>query len=184
MLAFVPLASSLEKSLGSWQLLHLCLLVFPVLSGLLHCLLSSLGSLLTVSYFAHDLSSCTAGLSGVIFALIVIDVYSASSLSPGGEGHRRLFFFMVPAVLYPWALLLFIQLLAPGSSLLGHLSGMLVGYFYCWGWLASANLPHWLLDKFGSTVGLKKYTELGGFVPHGSPTLPLASAPQLPKTSR
>ena len=36
---------------------------------------------------------------------------------------------------YPWALLLFWQLLMPGVSFLGHLGGVLAGQAYAWGWL-------------------------------------------------
>ena len=36
---------------------------------------------------------------------------------------------------YPWALLLFWQLLMPGVSFLGHLGGVLTGQAYVWGWL-------------------------------------------------
>jgi rhomboid domain-containing protein 1 len=57
----------------------------------------------------------------VIFGLIVID-------NKRSDGAQRsvLGIFSVPAALYPYALLLFWQLLLPGVSLLGHLSGVLV----------------------------------------------------------
>lgn len=47
------------------------------------------------------------------------------------EGPSRISFwglFFVPALLYPWFLLIFAQLLFQGVSLLGHLSGLLSGY--------------------------------------------------------
>jgi Rhomboid family len=47
---------------------------------------------------------------------------------------RRLF--SVPAAAYPWALLVFWQLVMPGASFLGHLCGVLVG------WNADAPLPN------------------------------------------
>jgi hypothetical protein len=37
-------------------------------------------------------------------------------------------FFSVPAKLYPWVLLVLLQLLMPGISFLGHLGGILSGY--------------------------------------------------------
>lgn len=36
---------------------------------------------------------------------------------------------------YPWALMLFWQLLMPGVSFLGHLGGVLAGQAYVWAWL-------------------------------------------------
>ena len=61
------------------------------------------------------------GLSGVVFGLIVVD----NAVSRAAQ--RSIFgFFTVPAKLYPWALLLFWQLLMPGASFLGHLCGVAV----------------------------------------------------------
>lgn len=67
------------------------------------------------------LHSCAVGLSGVVFGLIVVD----TAVSRAAQ--RSIFgFFSVPAKLYPWALLLLWQLLMPGASFLGHLSGVAV----------------------------------------------------------
>jgi hypothetical protein len=42
--------------------------------------------------------------------------------------HRSLFGFCnVPAAVYPWALLILLQIMMPGISFLGHLSGILCG---------------------------------------------------------
>lgn len=45
-------------------------------------------------------------------------------LKPYALAVRRLF--SVPAAAYPWALLVFWQLVMPGASFLGHLCGVLV----------------------------------------------------------
>lgn len=75
------------------------------------------------------LVSCAVGLSGAVFGLIVIDTAFSNVQS------RSIFgLFMVPAQWYPWALLLFWQLLMPGVSFLGHLGGVLAGQAYVWGW--------------------------------------------------
>jgi len=34
----------------------------------------------------------------------------------------------VPTKIYPWVLLIILQIILPNVSLLGHLSGMLIGY--------------------------------------------------------
>ncbi len=80
---------------------------------------------------AHKyLASCAIGLSGAIFGLIVVDNACSNAQT------RSIFgMFTVPAKWYPWALLVFWQLLMPGVSFLGHLGGVLAGQAYVWGWL-------------------------------------------------
>ena len=80
---------------------------------------------------AHKyLASCAIGLSGAIFGLIVVDNACSAAQT------RSIFgMFTVPAKWYPWALLVFWQLLMPGVSFLGHLGGVLAGQAYVWGWL-------------------------------------------------
>jgi len=61
------------------------------------------------------------GFSGIIFHLSVLE----SQLHPGP---RSVFgFFSVPAFVYPWLLLLALQLIMPNLSFLGHLAGILNG---------------------------------------------------------
>lgn len=63
-------------------------------------------------------TECAVGLSGTIFGLIVIN--SATS----GSTHQSIFgLFQVPAHWYPWALLVFWQVIMPQASFVGHLSG-------------------------------------------------------------
>ncbi|BDA43959.1 probable rhomboid-related protein 4 at N-terminal half [Coccomyxa sp. Obi] len=128
MLAFVPIATSLERQLGSLQMLHL-LLILVLLGDVFYIAASYLAALLLVD--AHKyLASCAIGLSGAIFGLIVVD-NACSNVQT-----RSIFgMFTVPAKWYPWALLVFWQLLMPGVSFLGHLGGVLAGQAYVWGWL-------------------------------------------------
>jgi hypothetical protein len=64
-------------------------------------------------------------------------------------------FFNVPAALYPWALLVFWQLVMPGASFLGHLCGVLVRAQ--WTWDHHSNLWHGcltaVLDAWACEVG-------------------------------
>ncbi len=51
--------------------------------------------------------------------------------TPRPAGQRSIFgLFTVPAHLYPWALLVFWQLLMPQVSFLGHLAGVVVSRVY------------------------------------------------------
>ncbi|KAK9790544.1 hypothetical protein WJX73_007583 [Symbiochloris irregularis] len=118
MLAFVPIASSLERTQGSLPLAHLLALLTLVGDSFFIILSYAL------SYWDEQrwLNTCAVGFSGIVFGLIVID--NAAS----GASHRSVFgFFAVPAKVYPWALLLLWQILLPGVSFLGHLGGILAG---------------------------------------------------------
>jgi hypothetical protein len=78
-----------------------------------------------------------AGLSGVIFAMAVDE----SSLSPFPT--RSIFgLFNVPTRVYPWVLMLLIQLLMPGVSFVGHLAGILVGTVHSLGGF------NWIIPSF------------------------------------
>lgn len=63
-------------------------------------------------------STCAAGLSGVIMALLVLHVAKVHTAKLSVFG-----VFDVPARWYPVAMLCVFQVLAPGASFLGHLAG-------------------------------------------------------------
>lgn len=77
-------------------------------------------------------ATCSVGLSGVVFALIVAETHV------NAIQHRSFYgLFTVPAVYFPWLLLVLWQFLFPHISFFGHLGGILAGVFYSRGWLAS-----------------------------------------------
>ena len=124
-MAFTPMASSLERHLGSVQFAHMVAL-FVLLDSCFHVCLA-LGAA-TLGY--ASMRECAIGFSGVIFGLIVVDTHLVA------VRERSIFgFFTVPSQWYPLSLLIFIQLLAPNVSFLGHLSGLLVGLTYVRGYL-------------------------------------------------
>uniref|UniRef100_A0A7S1N2X2 Peptidase S54 rhomboid domain-containing protein n=1 Tax=Eutreptiella gymnastica TaxID=73025 RepID=A0A7S1N2X2_9EUGL len=66
---------------------------------------------------------CSIGLSGLLFSYITMHVHIEDTMP------RSLFgFCSVPAKMYPWALLVILQILWPGVSLGGHLFGIVAGY--------------------------------------------------------
>lgn len=126
MLAFLPTAAHIERATGS-------LVAFSLFWGLVLAGTVLNGILATALSLAHALSpSCAAGLSGVIFGLICIDNHAI-----GGTRRSIYGMFEVPKALYPWVLLVLIQLLAPQVSFLGHVSGLLAGELYARGLLGA-----------------------------------------------
>jgi len=126
MMAFFPMGTSLERSLGSFNLLWL-IGILIIFGDALYIGVSYLASL---AGFPFLLSQCAVGFSGVIFGLIPLDVRAS------GGAQRSIFgLFNVPALYYPWVLLLLWQLLVPQSSFLGHLSGLAIGQLYAMGLL-------------------------------------------------
>ncbi|KAK9809019.1 hypothetical protein WJX72_008009 [[Myrmecia] bisecta] len=173
MLAFVPIAKSLERSLGSVQFGHLMLLIV-VLGGSAYVLLSYAVAYGPFGLGAEFLHRCAVGLSGLVFGLIVVD--NAQSAAT----HRSIFgFFQVPAKLYPWALMVFWQLVMPGVSFLGHLCGVLMGQLYVWGYLNRLMLSGAAIQWLEAARPVSYVYNLGCFIAHtgGSASLPMSSLP-------
>jgi membrane associated rhomboid family serine protease len=117
---------TVEGQLSSGVFLQL-LILSVVLSAAAQCAMGAFLSLVP----ALGMSSCSVGLSGVIFTMIVVETHL------GGPGAVRLFnMFDLPAHLYPWTLLIVAQLMIPNASLSGHLCGLVVGVLYVRGYLS------------------------------------------------
>ena len=128
MTATVAIGGTLERMMGTAQY-ALTILWGVMLTGLLHVLASwTLATSLGDQAFVRQPS---VGFSGVIFALAVIDSSWATAPTRSVYG-----IFSVPSKLYPWVLLLIMQVIIPNVSFLGHLSGILVGTFQAHGGLA------------------------------------------------
>lgn len=66
--------------------------------------------------------SSGVGFSGVLFTYAVIEAFHTT------ETTRSVFgLFSVPAKVYPFILLILLQIIIPGISFLGHVSGCIVG---------------------------------------------------------
>jgi len=129
MMAFLPLGGDLERRLGSAPFMWL-LAVFNVLCGLCHFTLSVLPYY--VWGYGDWMNECSIGYSGILFAMMVVDLPQ----NPSSDSTRSIFgVIRVPVMWYPWVLLIVLQLFFSSISFLGHLSGILVGYAYRFGWL-------------------------------------------------
>ncbi|XP_067851207.1 rhomboid-related protein 4 isoform X2 [Heptranchias perlo] len=111
----------LEQRLGNRWFAYM-LSVFSVMTGVVYLVLEML---LTELMNDHSYKvQCAVGFSGVLFALKVVNNY----YNPGGISY--VLGFPVWKQYACWAELVAIHLIAPGSSFVGHLSGILVGLLY------------------------------------------------------
>jgi membrane associated rhomboid family serine protease len=126
-LAFGPMASALERTIGTVQFAAL-FIAFAHVGAVIHVLAA--GFLwFTLDYYS-SLMSCSIGMSGIVFSLIVCET------NVNDVGQRSVFgLFEVSSAWYPVALLVTIQLIMPGVSFLGHASGIVAGYLYVKGYL-------------------------------------------------
>uniref|UniRef100_A0A8C6TGX1 Rhomboid domain containing 1 n=1 Tax=Neogobius melanostomus TaxID=47308 RepID=A0A8C6TGX1_9GOBI len=111
----------LERRLGGPFFFYL-LSVFSVLTGLVYLLLEAALTELTQDY-SYSMQ-CAVGFSGVLFGLKVL----VNHYLPGGTTY--LMGIPVSNRYASWAELVLIHVTSPGTSFIGHLSGILVGLLY------------------------------------------------------
>jgi membrane associated rhomboid family serine protease len=121
MMSLYQLGVSFERTVGTFSyFIHV--IVFGLVSSILY---------LFIAWFMkfggrpETYYGSAVGFSGILFSLMVID----NSVS-GGSRRSVLGLFLVPADIYPWIMLLLMSLLMPNVSLVGHASGLIVGYLY------------------------------------------------------
>ncbi|XP_053565998.1 rhomboid-related protein 4 [Bombina bombina] len=116
--------TKLEGSLGS-LLFAMIIAVFSQLIGVVYVILE-----LMLAEFMDDPSykiQCAVGFSGVLFALKVLN----NHYHPGGSSN--VFGFHVSNRYACWVELVAIHIASPGTSFVGHLSGILIGLLYTQG---------------------------------------------------
>ncbi|XP_026226761.1 rhomboid-related protein 4-like isoform X2 [Anabas testudineus] len=138
MVSFLWKGLRLEQHLGAAWFLYL-LSVFSLLTGLVYLLLQALmiklietnDALVEFIDFSSHSSECAVGFSGVLFALKVV----CNHYNPGGVTY--MLNLRVSNRFASWVELVLIYLIAPGTSLVAHLAGILVGLLYTGGPLKS-----------------------------------------------
>lgn len=127
MLSTFHLSAVLEKRLGTIH--HLISTLWAILlTSLFYVLVACLASFV-IGYDAW-MYEHAVGFSGVLFHFCVLECNMMSNQS------RNLFGMVnVPAYLYPWALLIVLQMFMPNLSLLGHISGIATGSMKYYGLL-------------------------------------------------
>ncbi|KAJ0021932.1 hypothetical protein NQD34_009422 [Periophthalmus magnuspinnatus] len=114
----------LERRLGGPFFLYV-LSVFSVLTGLVYLILQAALTELTQDYSFS--MQCAVGFSGVLFGLKVL----VNHYFPGGVSY--VMGIPISNRYASWAELVLIHITSPGTSFIGHLSGILVGLLYTCG---------------------------------------------------
>nr|KAJ3413533.1 hypothetical protein HK105_002044 [Polyrhizophydium stewartii] len=128
LLSLATLAPRHERALGTLASLWACM-VLSLASGLLGACIALLSDELVSHGWAR---SCSAGLSGYLFALLAAD--SIEHREP-----RQLFGAVrIHAAAFPWAVLVAVQVLVPAASFVAHLGGLAAGFAFAYGLLAWA----------------------------------------------
>lgn len=121
MVSFLWKGIRLEQRLGGAWFLYL-LSVFSVLTGVVYLVLEA--GLTELTQDSSYSMQCAVGFSGVLFALKVLN----NHYYPGGV--TNVMGIPVANRYASWVELVLIHLTAPGTSLIGHLAGILVGLLY------------------------------------------------------
>lgn len=153
-MSLLGLGSALEKHVMGTTPLFLMTLGSIFATPSVHVLLAWMAHLVGYSNWFHQNS---VGFSGVLFHWSVLE--SRRSNEP-----RSVFGFVrVPAHLYPWALLVILQLFMPNLSFLGHLSGIIVGTAQVYsGYTPQSSLVERRLSSLQTFVPTVEGFSLGG----------------------
>jgi membrane associated rhomboid family serine protease len=124
MMSFTFLGTTLETSLGTLSYFY-HIFIFGIVCCLVH---------IAIAYVMYaggrpaEVHTHALGFSGILFALIVIDIHLS-----GGDQRSVFGLFLVPSWGYPWVMLVIMSLILPGVSFWGHFAGLAVGYLYQFG---------------------------------------------------
>lgn len=155
MITNYQLSAGVEKRLGTLRL-GLSILWSILLSSFLYIGISWLLSQLFD--YKHLWYQHAVGFSGVVFHVLVLDAHSSPNLTIFG-------IVTVPGYVYPWALLVLVQLILPNVSFLGHLCGILTGTFQVYGYLDYLLVSESVLIRIESFDCMQKLVRLPSFVP-------------------
>ncbi|RPA76922.1 rhomboid-domain-containing protein [Ascobolus immersus RN42] len=146
LLALLPLLTRHERSHGSLLTLLQILGPLTTFPAFLY---------LAISYILRT-STPVVGASAWVFTLISAEAVETWRVRPTVDLLGR----KIPTWATPLGMCLLIAVLMPGTSFVGHLCGIVVGYLMGLGWLNILNTPEWILRKVEDKLPLE------AFIPH------------------
>lgn len=148
-IAWVMLAKDFERSLGTLPASYAVFILFIPLTAIFHMCVAFLLDGLAGTAFRND---CAVGISGVLFAILVVNIEASGTPAISFFGC-----FNIPSRWYPWILALLLQLISPALSFLGHLSGIVLGYALALGYLRGISPPDSKLEQIEENLGLIRW---------------------------
>jgi len=154
MSSLLQLGLSLEAHFGSLQFLFLTLWSLFAVGGL-YIFLAVLFSYVDPG----QMYSSGVGYSGILFCYALIEAFHTTETS------RSIFgMFTVPSRMYPFILLIILQIVIPNISFLGHGAGILVGLAVVYGGMNFILPSNDFLSYIETTPMFGPLTKAGGYV--------------------
>lgn len=173
-IAWMFIARDFEKMTGTLAAAYSIFVLLIPLTAIFHCLAAYLVDALSGT---NCRNACAIGISGILFALLVVNLESSPGTSVNVCG-----LFTMPSRWYPWLLALVLQLFSPNLSFLGHLSGITMGYILVFGYLERITPADYKLAELEENLRLTSLplwlpsTTYTGIAMIGRSTLPETNA--------
>ncbi|KAJ3108150.1 hypothetical protein HDU97_002062 [Phlyctochytrium planicorne] len=165
---FIPLASNVERRLGSIAFVYHLIIVLGLSSGVLYVILAWFAGFASRNLY----ESCAQGLAPLVFALLSIECTKR-------EGELGFLSNVVPMIAYPWILLLTIYLLSLvpffyiKTFFIYNIAGIIVGWMYAQNLLNFLVPSSTVFTRLEDSFLFSWMIHLSTFVPHaGVITLP------------
>lgn len=146
MLAWYFLNVDYENRVGSLISFYNLFIIIVPIATLFHVTVANISDFILRTEMRD---TCAVGISGVLFALLIISLEDVSSVSIFG-------FFDMSSFWYPIALAIVLQLFSPGLSFLGHLSGIVAGHILTSGYLSFITLSSTTVSNIESKLSLRQ----------------------------
>lgn len=173
LIAWVVMVKEFERDVGTLGAIYTIFVLFLPFASILH---GSAAYLLDMLARTTARNECCIGLSGILFAVLVVNIESSGASSVSFFG-----LFSIPSRWYPWILALILQLLSPRLSFFGHISGIVVGYALVLGYFTRLTPSDYKLMEIEEALGLYRLP-LWQSVQHAS-GLGIGVPSGLPRTS-
>jgi membrane associated rhomboid family serine protease len=169
MLSTSAISALLEKRLGTLR--HVFSILWAImLSAAIYIVIAYAAYF----FFGYDkwMYQHSVGFSGIIFHMSVLECNLSRSQSRSVFG-----FFSVPSFLYPWVLLVILQMFMPNLSFLGHLSGIMTGTLQYYGMFEFLLVGESFMTEMESWNSLRCLVRISNFVATPTSSSPLHQEP-------